>query len=90
MLFPSLSPNMQFLSLPFRIILNIADAITGVPRNGQLDQFCKETHQQLKEIPTKQGKEMPFALFPSQEQLEEKGLFSRNHATTLSSSQLIK
>lgn len=33
---------------------------------------------------------MPFALFPSQEQLEEKGLFFRNCATTLYSSHLIK
>jgi len=89
MFFPSLSPDIHFLSLSFRIILNIADAIICVPRNWQLEQFCKQKHQQLKEIPTKEGKEMPFSLFPSEEQLEEKGLFFRNRATTLYSSYLI-
>lgn len=33
---------------------------------------------------------MPFALFATQEQLEEKGLFFRNHATVFRSSHLIK
>lgn len=53
MSFTSLCPNMQFLSVSFRISLNIRDAAIGVPRNWQLDQFCKQTDQQMKEIPTK-------------------------------------
>lgn len=45
--------NMQFLSLSFRIRLNTRDSTIGVPKNQLLDQFCKQTDQQTKEIPTK-------------------------------------